>query len=83
MNRVVPDAELDAAVDDLLRPGHPRQRRRRKALGKHAFYAQIDLAQDQAYAYAIEVMAAAALTADAQEGIASFLEKRRPAFRQR
>jgi enoyl-CoA hydratase/carnithine racemase len=47
-----------------------------KALGKHGFYAQVDLPQDKAYAYAIEVMAAAALTPDSQEGIAAFLEKR-------
>ena len=51
-----------------------------KAIGKHAFYAQVDLPQPQAYEYAIEVMAANALTADAQEGIAAFLEKRKPSF---
>ena len=34
-----------------------------KGLGKHGFYAQIDLDQPKAYAYAIELMAAAALTA--------------------
>ena len=51
-----------------------------KALGKHAFYVQVDLPQDKAYAYAIEVMAAAALTPDGQEGIAAFLEKRKPEF---
>ena len=51
-----------------------------KALGKQAFYAQVDLDQAKAYAYAIEVMAAAATTPAAQEGIAAFLEKRKPAF---
>ena len=51
------------------------------ALGKQAFYAQIGLDQHQAYAYAVAVMAAASQTDDAREGIASFLEKRPPKWR--
>jgi len=47
------------------------------ALGKQAFYTQIDLDQSKAYAYAKEVMSMNALAADAQEGISAFLEKRR------
>lgn len=47
------------------------------ALGKQAFYTQIDLDQAKAYAYAKEVMSMNALAADAQEGISAFLEKRR------
>jgi len=49
-----------------------------KGLGKQAFYAQIDLDQPKAYAYAVEVMASASQTADAREGVAAFLEKRKP-----
>lgn len=45
-------------------------------LGKQAFYAQIDLDQPRAYAYAKEVMSLNALAQDAQEGISAFLEKR-------
>ena len=44
------------------------------------FYLGSDLDQAKAYAYAIEVMAAAATTPAAQEGIAAFLGKRKPAF---
>jgi enoyl-CoA hydratase/carnithine racemase len=51
-----------------------------RTVGKHTFYAQVDLEQRQAYDLAVEVMAAAALTPDAQEGIAAFLQKRRPTF---
>lgn len=47
------------------------------ALGKGAFYAQVDLDQPKAYAYAKEVMSMNSLAADAQEGISAFLEKRR------
>ncbi len=51
------------------------------ALGKQAFYAQIDLDQPKAYAYAKEVMSMNALAADAQEGMCAFLEKRAPTWR--
>jgi enoyl-CoA hydratase/carnithine racemase len=45
-------------------------------LGKQAFYTQIDLDQQKAYAYTKEVMSLNAMAADAQEGIGAFLEKR-------
>jgi len=50
------------------------------ALGKKAYYDQIDLDQAKAYAYAKEVMSTNALAHDAQEGISSFLEKRAPCW---
>jgi enoyl-CoA hydratase/carnithine racemase len=51
-----------------------------KGIGKQAYYAQIDLPQEQAYKYAMEVMAAASQLPDAQEGMRAFLEKRHPRF---
>lgn len=51
-----------------------------KGIGKQAYYAQMDLAQPQAYAYAQEVMASASQVPDAQEGMQAFLEKRKPRF---
>jgi enoyl-CoA hydratase/carnithine racemase len=51
-----------------------------KAIGKRAVYDPIDMDQSQAYAYAAEVMAAASLSADAQEGIAAFMERRAPVW---
>jgi enoyl-CoA hydratase/carnithine racemase len=50
------------------------------ALGKQAYYTQIDLDQPKAYAYAKEVMSMNSLAHDAQEGISSFLEKRTPCW---
>jgi enoyl-CoA hydratase/carnithine racemase len=82
INRVVPDEQLDAAVADLIGRA-TRGSARSKALGKQGFYAQVGLDQGQAYAFAVELMATAAVTADAQEGIAAFLEKRRPQFTER
>ncbi len=46
------------------------------SIGKQAFYAQIELDQPRAYAYAKEVMSMNAAAYDAQEGITAFLEKR-------
>lgn len=53
------------------------------ALGKQAYYTQIDLEQPKAYAYAKEVMSMNSLAHDAQEGISSFLEKRTPCWKGR
>ena len=77
VNRVVPDQQLDEAVHDLLERV-TRGSIESKGLGKQAFYAQIDLDQPKAYAYAIEVMAAASQLPDAAEGMHAFLEKRKP-----
>jgi len=77
VNRVVPEAELEKATRDLLEratQGSPRS----KALGKQAMYAMLDRTEQDAYTYAIEVMAASSQTPEAQEGMNSFLEKRRP-----
>ena len=45
-------------------------------LGKEAYYAQIDLDQPKAYAYAKEIMSMNSMAVDAQEGISAFLGKR-------
>ncbi|MFZ9629969.1 MAG: enoyl-CoA hydratase [Ilumatobacteraceae bacterium] len=82
INAAVPDDELDAAVLDLARRVS-RGSVLSKATGKRSFYAQIGLTQDAAYDYAIEVMSTSAMTHDAQEGIAAFLEKRKPVFTDR
>jgi enoyl-CoA hydratase/carnithine racemase len=51
------------------------------ALGKAAFYAQIDLEQTRAYEYTKAVMISNALEPDASEGITAFLERRPPKWR--
>jgi len=50
------------------------------ALGKEAFYTQVDLNQPKAYAFAKEVMSMNSLAVDAQEGISAFLGKRQPCW---
>ena len=51
------------------------------AIGKEAFYAQIEMPLVDAYAYASNVMVENMLRADATEGICAFLEKRRPKWK--
>ena len=53
------------------------------ALGKQAFYRQIDLDEKSAYAYGGEVIAMNCMAEDAGEGMNAFLEKRKPVWRDR
>ena len=53
------------------------------AVGKVAFYEQLDRALPEAYEHASEVMAANAVSPDAREGIDAFLSKRKPQWRGR
>jgi enoyl-CoA hydratase/carnithine racemase len=79
VNRVVPDAELDAAVKgytDVIVARSPAAVR----LGKASFYAQIDRPLAAAYDVASETMTGNMLLDDAAEGIDAFLEKRAAAW---
>ena len=75
VNRVVPGAELESATRELACQ-IAQASSFTVALGKQAYYTQIDLDQPKAYAYAKEVMSMNALADDAQEGISAFLDKR-------
>ena len=77
VNRVVAAAELDGAVGefvDAILTASPLTIR----LGKAAFYDQLALDEPGAYDRATAIMTENAMRADAQEGIAAFLQKRRP-----
>ena len=79
VNRVVPDAELERETRRLaleIADASPLT----MAIGKQAFYAQIDVDQAKAYSYTREVMSLNAMAADAQEGIGAFLDKRQPVW---
>ena len=79
MNRVVPAAELTTETRKLAER-IAEASSLVVAIGKQAYYTQIDLNQPKAYAYAKEVMTMNSLDADAQEGISAFLEKRPPCW---
>jgi enoyl-CoA hydratase/carnithine racemase len=81
VNEVVPAAELDAAVAALaerVAEASPRT----LAIGKQAFYEQVERDEAGAYELTKGVMAANAQIADAQEGICAFLDKRPPVWRE-
>ena len=75
INMVVADAELAQTARNLAAQIAAASSLT-VALGKQAFYTQVDLDQPKAYAYAKEVMSMNSLAADAQEGISAFLGKR-------
>ncbi len=82
INRVVPPDQLKAEALALLHKvtrGSPQMR----ALGKKAFYTQIDMPQVQAYQYATDMMALSGITDDPQERMKAFAEKRPPVFKNR
>ena len=80
VNRVVPEGGLREEVAELAsRVG--RSSSEVLAIGKRAFYDQLDRSEPEAYGYARRVMAANAAMGDAQEGIGAFLEKRPPVWR--
>jgi enoyl-CoA hydratase/carnithine racemase len=77
VNRVVPAAELAAtamALAGKIAGSSPSV----VALGKAAFYRQLQMPQPLAYDYAQDVMSLNAAAADAQEGMKAFLDKRKP-----
>jgi enoyl-CoA hydratase/carnithine racemase len=80
VNRVVPAEELEAAtrvLADKIAEASPLV----VGVGKQAFYRQLEMPTEQAYAYTKEVMSFNASFADAQEGICAFLEKRKPEWK--
>jgi enoyl-CoA hydratase/carnithine racemase len=79
VNQVVPRAELDAAVDALCarlldKPADVL------ALGKQAFYRQLEMGLEEAYRFTTEVIVQNALGDSFAEGLRAFVEKRRPVW---
>ncbi len=80
VNRVTPHEELEPAVLELVQ-AIARSSAYTVAVGKHAFYSQIERTEDEAYEHCELVMTDNALAHDAQEGMTAFLEKRAPVWR--
>ena len=79
VNRVVPAPELDAAVEALCARllDKPREV---LALGKRAYYRQLEMGLEEAYAFTTEAIVSNALGRDFEEGLAAFVGKRRPVW---
>lgn len=80
VNRVVPAGDLDQAArkwaEEIAAFSSFTL-----GFGKQTFYRQIDLAEDEAYAFCQEAMVINCQAEDAQEGMQAFLEKRAPVWR--
>lgn len=77
VNRVVPDAEVEEAALALARQIASKSRAT-VAIGKQAFYRQLEMPLAEAYDYAAAVMVENMMYRDAEEGIGAFIEKREP-----
>jgi enoyl-CoA hydratase/carnithine racemase len=77
INRAVPREQLDkevmALVDELAQLS-----RHALQVGKEGFYKQVEATQSEAYIMMAEAISCNAIAPDGQEGIAAFVEKRKP-----
>ncbi len=81
VNRVVPETQLNDQALALAEQIADKLGVAVK-IGKEAFYQQLQMPLDQAYAYTGEVMVQNMLHRDTEEGISAFIEKRPPNWSQ-
>jgi enoyl-CoA hydratase/carnithine racemase len=51
-------------------------------IGKEGFYQQVEVKQEDAYGLMAEAISCNAVAPDGQEGIAAFVQKRKPVWRE-
>ncbi len=81
INRAVPAESLEAETNELAEKVAGKLGSAVR-IGKTAFYNQLEMGLDQAYAYTGEVMVENMMHRDTNEGISAFLEKRPPEWQQ-
>jgi len=82
VTRVVPAAELDAAVDELA-SGLAAKSPVIMRWGRDAFYRVLEMDADHALSYLQAMLSVTTSTDDAAEGVAAFVEKRQPDWKGR
>jgi enoyl-CoA hydratase/carnithine racemase len=77
VNQVVAPEQLEEAFDNMLARllDKPRDV---LALGKRAYYRQLEMGLEDAYAFTTDVIVDNALGKDFEEGLAAFIDKRKP-----
>ena len=81
VNRVAPIEALETEINDLAETLASKLGAAVK-IGKRAFYDQLQMPIDQAYAYAGDFMVENMMHRDTAEGISAFIEKRSPDWQQ-
>lgn len=81
INRIVPESALEQETRALAEKLAGKLGAAVK-IGKEAFYEQLQMPVNQAYAYTAEAMTQNMLHRDTAEGISAFIEKRAPNWRQ-
>jgi enoyl-CoA hydratase/carnithine racemase len=81
INKAVPGEALKSETETLARTIADKLASAQK-IGKRAFYDQIQMPLDQAYAFTGEVIVKNMLNTDTEEGIRAFLDKRPPEWSQ-
>lgn len=80
VNRVVPESQVLSEALGMARQIAEKPRAT-VAIGKAAFYRQIEAPLAEAYDYAAAVMVENMMYRDAEEGIGAFIEKRAPKWK--
>lgn len=80
INRAVPLAQLDGEVMALVKE-LSQLSRYALSIGKEGFYRQVEEKQTEAYRLMAEAISCNAVAPDGQEGIAAFVEKRAPVWK--
>ncbi|MEP2470235.1 MAG: enoyl-CoA hydratase-related protein, partial [Paracoccaceae bacterium] len=81
INRYLPQAELASATEDFAAVIADKLSVAVK-IGKRAFYEQLEMPVEEAYRFTGNVMVENMLHRDTEEGIAAFIEKRDPNWKQ-
>jgi enoyl-CoA hydratase/carnithine racemase len=79
VNRVVPHDQLEQTVTDLARKLCQKSQVV-MGLGRDSYYTLLDMEYNKALEYALDTLALISSTEDHKEGIAAFLEQRKPVW---
>lgn len=80
VNRVVPHDQLEQVVTDLARKLSKKSPAVMR-LGRNSYYTMLDMEFGKSVEYLLDVLALVMSTEDHKEGVAAFLEQRKPVWK--